>query len=911
MEEKVYITDLIEVSVLQKVQDAFSSGTGMAALIIDEKGSPITNGSNFTDYCMKYTRCSKVGKARCEQCDKYGALITTDTGEPAFYECHSGLIDFAAPIIAGGEMIGGFIGGQILQEPANPERIRKVAEEIGVDFDEYWAALQKVRIVKKESIDRAADFVFTIANVLSDMAMGKYMAVKAGKEIARSAKMKSDFLANMSHEIRTPMNAIIGMAEMTLRQQISDEARNYVNQIKSASHSLLTIINDILDFSKIESGRLDIIPAEYDPFSLFNDTASILKSRLGDKNIFLDFDISPNVPSLLYGDSVRIKQVLINLSNNAIKFTKEGFVRIGVDFERLDAETIMLEVKVEDTGIGIRKEDLEHIFDAFQQVDAYRSRMVEGSGLGLSIVKSLVSLMGGDVFIESEYGRGSTFSFKVPQTIAKDEKAFVLKTDTPKIAFGIFKNEFLRKTFVRDCEKLGVKSFVLFENANISTVYDAMQNISEQSEFFLFFEKSCFSDDIGNFVSSNENIVSIEVLENESSVAEKIPNLKKTYTPLSVMNLSLLFNKENPLQKTTQDNNDFYDFTAPDAKILIVDDNSVNLAVAEGLMQPLGMQIETAKSGSEALEKVSKNGYDIIFMDHMMPEMDGIETTHKIRTELPNASSTTIIALTANATLEAQNLFLREGMTDFVPKPIEINVLVEKIRKYLPPEKIVKYKENDDEKQNLQGAHDKNENKFDMLSDIDIDIPYSLNLLGNEKLFDVVLKEYYRSLPSKASSIQSHFENKDWNNFTIEVHALKSASRQIGLLTLADMAESLEKAGKSGDIDFILANTDSLLKKYCSYETVFEKYFASTEKSVPSTSAKKPFERDSVFGFLQKILEACENLDIDGINQSLSQLDNFDLPENQRDILKKMHDYCEDVDMDLCSQAVQEWKNLL
>lgn len=244
MEEMLYLTDLISVDTLQRVQDAFSAMTGMAALTTDADGIPVTKGSNFSDFCMKYARGSKDGHIRCEQCDKFGAEDSWKQGGPTTYFCHAGLIDYAAPILADGQMVGSFIGGQVLTEPPRKEQVFQIAWDLGVNPQELWKAAQEVRILEKKEIDKAAEFLFIVANVLSDMAYGQYRSIQATSEIERANNMKSDFLANMSHEIRTPMNAVIGMAEMALREKLPPAAREYVRQIKSSSKALLTIIND-------------------------------------------------------------------------------------------------------------------------------------------------------------------------------------------------------------------------------------------------------------------------------------------------------------------------------------------------------------------------------------------------------------------------------------------------------------------------------------------------------------------------------------------------------------------------------------------------------------------------------------------------------------------------------------------
>lgn len=237
------LEDLVDISLLQKIQDSFSNMTGMAALTTDANGKPVTKGSGFTDYCMKYTRQSKIGCERCEQCDKFGAESALHSGKSETYMCHSGLIDFAAPIVINGELVGCFIGGQVLTEQPKKEFIRLIAEDLDIEFEPYWEALQEIPILEKEQVDAAAEFLFTTASVISDIVYGEYQALEVKEEVERTANMKSDFLANMSHEIRTPMNAVIGMAEMALRENLTPTARSYITQIKTSGKALLNIIS--------------------------------------------------------------------------------------------------------------------------------------------------------------------------------------------------------------------------------------------------------------------------------------------------------------------------------------------------------------------------------------------------------------------------------------------------------------------------------------------------------------------------------------------------------------------------------------------------------------------------------------------------------------------------------------------
>ncbi len=888
-ENELYLTNLVDVEVLQRLQDAFAALTGMAALTTDASGKPVTVGSNFTDFCMEHMRKSPVGHTRCEQCDRFGAQETMENGEPALYYCHAGLIDYAAPIMANGELVGCFIGGQVLTSEPQESHIKKTALEVGINPDELYEAAKKVHILSRENIRNASQFLYTIANVLSDMAYGRYLALQANRDIEKAANMKSDFLANMSHEIRTPMNAVIGMAEMALREDLPPAARDYVNQIKVSGKALLTIINDILDFSKIESGKMDIIPVEYEVLSIINDVSNILVTRLQDKDVELILDISPDIPHKLFGDNIRIKQVLLNIANNAVKFTSQGKVVIHMHSENIGEDKINLCISVEDTGIGIKEEDLGKLFQSFSQVDSKRNRNIEGTGLGLAISKQLTTLMGGEFFVESEYGKGSTFSFNVPQRVIEGKKCLQVKDAENVIALGLVSSRIINDQLAKDCESLGVeyKEFSLDME---------IPDASDGKNVFGFVEKSIYTAELEEYIASNPQVTAVLIMDWNDDTELDYPNVLLVKKPLSTLNLAMIFNRES-LHYYEDDNQDIdINFVAPDAEVLIVDDNAVNLTVAEGLLEPLKMKIDTALGGKEAIEKISTKHYDIVFMDHMMPELDGIETTHIIRRFHSEYNNVPIIALTANAVDGVKEMFMKEGMNDFVAKPIEFRSFIAKVKQWLPVEKI----------KPIKGALNDKKPEADIVVG-DLDTKTALSMLGSEKLFWSVLKDYYNAIEKKADSIQKKMEQGDWAGYTIEVHALKSSSKQIGAMELSERAAAMEEAGNASEIAVIRECTGTLLEQYRAYIPVLAPFFAEQE----TDGAEKPeATREVLLEIFSEMRAAMDELDIDGMEEAFAKLDSYRYDDEGQKLLTRLKGCVDEIDVDACEEVLSAWEGL-
>lgn len=884
------LQDLIDTNVLQRIQDAFAELIGAAALTTDADGVPVTKGSNFSDFCQKYTRGSMLGCARCEQCDKAGAELALSQGKSVVYRCHAGLMDFSAPIMADGKLVGCFIGGQVLTKMPDFKQVRKIAREIGVDPEEYVEAIKKIKVVEKDTLEKAANFLFTISGALSNTAYHRYLVHKANVELVRSENMKSDFLANMSHEIRTPMNAVIGMAEMAMREDLPAVARGYINQIKEAGKSLLTIINDILDFSKIESGKMDINEVDYEPMSMLYDVANIVMTRLKGKDVELVLDVVPNLPNKLLGDNIRIKQVLLNLVNNAAKFTNQGRITMKMDYAEIEGNEIELRISVEDTGIGIKKEDMGKLFQSFQQVDSKRNRNIEGTGLGLAISKRLLELMDGDIMLESEYEKGSKFSFALPQKIVDKTPSIGLRgEEEERLVVGLVSNPYIREGLCRDVANLGVDYF------GVSAARELMQ-LPGGRKIFLFVEHSMFSDGVQDFVRNNPQITAVLLIDFYSNVSFDIPNLLVVRKPLFALNIAMILNGEEVSFGNDTEEKEF-DFIAPKANVLIVDDNAVNLTVAEGLLEPLKMKIDTVTSGKEAIDKISDFHYDIVFMDHMMPEIDGVETTHIIRRFHPEYNDVPIIALTANAVDGTKEMFCREGMNDFVAKPIELRMLVAKVRQWLPVEKIQKLYRKTNAKADGQG-------KAGNIVIGDLDVKYAVDILTSEDLFWKVLKVFYHSIDKKVKLIGELLAEGDWTNYTIEVHGLKNAARQIGALKLSDRAAAMEKAGNARDIAAIQENTEEMLEQYAAYQPVLAPFCEEQEDE----GGKEEISEKMLYEYFGKLQEAVDDLDVDMMEEVIGQMKQYRYSGWQQELFGQLKDAVEEIDVDSCESIMKKWK---
>ena len=547
----------------------------------------------------------------------------------------------------------------------------------------------------------------------------------------------------------------------------------------------------------------------------------------------------------------------------------------------------MLKATVRDTGIGIKKQDMGKLFQSFQQVDSKRNRNIEGTGLGLAITKQLLRLMNGSVRIESEYEKGSTFYIELPQKIIDPAPSVPVPDNTLKAAL-IIDSRYVFMQTVKDLTALGIGYINLEKEGSLDNI----------KEGYIITEKHLFSDRIKQTIADNPNLRCLIIAPFESPNDINLPRVKMLHKPVYSLGLYSALGLGADISIDGDSSEDNFRFIAPDAHILIVDDNPINLTVASGILEPLKMKIDTATGALETIEKVKKVKYDVVFMDHMMPEVDGVETTHIIRRLIVGYEDVPIIALTANAIGGTKEMFLREGMNDFVAKPIEVKDIVAVLRKWLPKEKIVPVDVIEETKAPAV--------KEEGLSIDGLNTKEALSLLGSEKLYMQVLKEYYLAIDKRARILTDAIQKKDIKGYTIEVHSLKSTSKQIGAESLSALALRLEKAGNDGDFDFILGNTDDLIMQYMALKDILEPIFPDVKPGAMGKRADSSVLKD----LLDEMADALEAMDTLLMDEVLEKMEHYSYDERQSECFIRLKAAAEECDIDECSAVINAWKQL-
>jgi len=683
--------------------------------------------------------------------------------------------------------------------------------------------------------------------------------VTARESAERSDRAKSDFLARMSHEIRTPMNAIIGMSELTLGEEISNSARNHITTVKQAGVNLLSIINDILDFSKIESGGMKIIPANYLLSSLVNDAISIIRMRAVDSQIRFTVYLDSNLPNALIGDETRIRQVLINLLGNAIKYTDKGYVSLTVRGEMMDESTINLSMEVKDSGRGIKEEDIGKLFLNFSQLDAEANKGIEGVGLGLAISLGIVKAMDGDILVESEYGKGSTFTATMPQKVLRHERLAVVENPEEKTALIFERREIYAASIFYAIDNLGIKCEIV---SNDEAFCDMLKKGIFSFVFIphVLFEKN--SDAILQF-GRNSKIV----LLTEFGESTPVGNWSVLSMPAHAISVANIFNGISDGFSYNTSEELIVRFTAPNAKVLIVDDINTNLKVANGLLLPYKMAIDLCNSGEAAIKAVRSKDYDIVFMDHRMPGMDGVEATEHIRAlgdEKSYFRNLPIVALTANAVAGMQEMFLQSGFNDFLSKPIDTVKLNTVLEKWIPKDKQI------DSSMKNEKAVNTNELPPVTITIEGLDTKRGIRLSGGtvEYYFET-LAAFHEDGQERKNEICKCLNGNDLPLYAIHVHALKGASANIGADELSKAAYDLEMAGRRGDLTFIESNNDH-------FQTMLEQILdnISNVLSTHGTNSDQAdaLETEQFKAELAKLKAVLADMDFEAINSTVDAL---------------------------------------
>lgn len=587
------------------------------------------------------------------------------------------------------------------------------------------------------------------------------------KEEAQAANVaKSKFLANMSHEIRTPINTVLGMDEMIIREAEQKEIVDYAVDIQNAGNTLLAIINDILDFSKIESGKLEIKEREYDFASLIHDTSLMASFKAEEKGIDFIMTVDNNLPSRLYGDDIRIRQVIENLLTNGIKYTKAGFVQLVIKGEK-NGDSIKLYFEVIDTGTGIKQEDMPKLFNEFERIDETANRDVAGTGLGLNITSQLIELMGGKLEARSEFGKGTNMFFTLEQPIINDEP-------------------------------------------------------------------------IGNL---------------EERVRER--NLNKNKDKYRLV------------------------FEAPDANILVVDDNDMNRRVFKSLLKKTKIHVDEAEGGIRCLEMIQNKHYDIIFLDHMMPNMDGIETFHAMESlDVHLCKGTPVIVLTANAIQGAKEMYLKEGFDGYMSKPVVAEKLENMIQELLPSHMVQMVVFNPDEQmQDIELRTNAPKEILDMGQIDGVDLEYAFYRLQDMDVLMTTLHEFYRMVYVEADNLKELFEHLDEEGnlelYRIKVHAMKSSAALIGAMQLSGVAKTLEYAARDGKVEVIKALTAPFLEEWREYKERLKPVIEGKNSERNGEPEGAVIDPDVIRGLLSGIDISLQIMDVDKADELMEKLQSY------------------------------------
>jgi signal transduction histidine kinase/CheY-like chemotaxis protein len=702
-----------------------------------------------------------------------------------------------------------------------------------------------------------------------------YILLHLGADKIRSDeenRSKSSFLARMSHEIRTPMNAIIGMSELALRADDRQSVTEYILGIRQSGHNLLSIINDILDFSKIESGNLEITPVPYLFTSLLNDVINVTRVRLAEKPIIFTVNVDSGLRNNLIGDEARVRQILLNLLSNATKYTHSGYILFNVFGIETGDHDILLCFEIKDTGIGIKEEDIGGLFGNFVRLDAERNRGVEGTGLGLIITKNLCRAMGGGIEVYSVYGEGSTFTATIPQAFTGDDRLAVVANSDKK-----------RVLFFDERASYGSSVLITLQNLNVPVTVavgpDEFFAMLQRDEFQFAFVSPGAAEQSINKKKRLKLRTQIVLLSGMGVISshQDIPVIVMPAYAISVANVL------NGAVMSDVREDSRVRFIAPEARVLVVDDNITNLKVAQGLLLQYRMQVDICERGEDALALAENSQYDIIFMDHMMPGMDGVEATIRLRA-MKKCAQTPIIALTANAVSGMREMFLKNGMNDFLPKPIEHVKLDSLLRKWIPSEKQATPTE--------ESFEQPNDNTYGVSEIKGVNIEKALSRFGgNIDAYVQVVRSYATHTPAILDALRTP-SPETLGKYAISAHGIKGSSYNICAEEVGWRAEELEAASKAGDFATVSS-------KNAAFINAAEKLISNLDDFLAGLTCdeEKGQTASPDISLLSAILRACDSYDVAAIEQALSELERYNY-ENRAELVSWLREQFENLEYD-------------
>lgn len=727
--------------------------------------------------------------------------------------------------------------------------------------------------------------------------------------LQRAEQSKDDFLANVSHEIRTPINTICGLSELVQGEEEPRKMRDALFDIQQAGRNLLSVVSDILDFSELQSGKIELEEEEYNISSTINDVINMSLAKKNQKKIELIVNCDANIPKGLLGDEKKLRRIIMNLVHNAIKFTNEGCVTIRVSSRR-EEYGVNLIVTVKDTGIGMEAESMEKLFTSFSQIDTRRNHQEGGVGLGLAISKALVECMGGVIAIKSKFGKGTSVRIVVPQKVIDPQPIAQLeKKEKLNVAVYVDMEQF-GMVAIRDEYAENIRHMVeqLKAKCHVCRNLAELKRWEKREKFtHIIISVTEYEEDSKYFDMLAETVPVIVILERDDDMNN--PNIMRIFKPFYILPIVNMIN-----QGVHKDTRTVHQrkFIAPGACVLVVDDNLMNIRVIEGILDKYQIRVVRAMSGHEALEKIESKEFDFVFMDHMMPEMDGIETFHRIRAKSGKYfEKVPIVALTANAIAGSRERFLEEGFNDFLEKPVELSVLERVLRRTLKEERIqyVNASEEDTSVVAMAEVHKSTqEAAVKEAADVpfmigDLDVEKGTTFCGGREKYIEILEGCYEESAVLGEKIETLYREENWKDYVIAVHALKSTMLSIGAVQLSGQAKELELAGKADDIQLIHGRHEGLMTEYRRVMRVLaeDSKVNTTDKvgieqidlSEKSDSKAKSMKGADSKEDAEKILQLPElsEEDFDGMHQELEDAAYGLDGEEMREILEEIARY--------------------